>query len=192
MSASFHWMPWNSAMALPNWRRSLTYLSAASSAPRPMPSESAAMEMRPPSSMRMASTKPSPSLPRRFSSGISQSLEDELGGIAGAQAELVFFLSCAKALGAFFDGEGREAVCALRLIGNGNDHGDVGVVAICDECLGSVQNVAVAFFCRGGAGVAGVGAGAGGLVSAHAASHSPLASSGMYLRFCASLPARKM
>src|SRR5229473_6513214 len=38
-----------------------------------MPSDIAAIEMRPPSSTRIASIKPSPSLPSRFSAGTMQS-----------------------------------------------------------------------------------------------------------------------
>src|ERR1035438_9519960 len=38
-----------------------------------MPSDKAAIEMRPPSSTRIASMKPSPSLPSKFSAGTTQS-----------------------------------------------------------------------------------------------------------------------
>ena len=58
---------------LPNWLRSCEYSSAASNAPCAMPTDRAAIEMRPPSSTRKASVKAAPSFPNRFSGGMRQS-----------------------------------------------------------------------------------------------------------------------
>src|SRR5262252_5168886 len=63
----------NSQIARPNWRRSLEYFSAASYAPRAIPTDSAAIEMRPPSKIFIELYQPSPSPPTRLSAATRQS-----------------------------------------------------------------------------------------------------------------------
>src|SRR3984957_7461704 len=99
MSASFHWMPWNSAMALPNWRRSLTYLTLASRAPRAMPRDKAAMEILPPSG---GGNEAFAFFAQKIFGGDGAILEDEFAGVGGAEAELVFFFAGTEAGRAFF------------------------------------------------------------------------------------------
>src|SRR5271165_584435 len=67
-------MAWNSEMNRPNCLRCCEYLRAASNAPCAVPTESAAMEIRPPSKVRRLSTKPSPSLPSNCDCGRRQLL----------------------------------------------------------------------------------------------------------------------
>ena len=50
---------------------------------------------------------------------------------------------------------------ALALVGRGDHHGNIGVVAIGDEGLVAIQHIAVAFFHGGGARIAGVRARSG-------------------------------
>jgi hypothetical protein len=54
----------------------------------------------------------------------------------------------------------RDALGTLLRIGLGDDHDQVGVLAVGDEGLGAVENVTIALFHRGGAHVLQVGAGA--------------------------------
>ncbi len=49
--------------------------------------------------------------------------KDQLRGIAGAQAQLVFFFARTKALGAFFHDERREPVRVRGLVRHGDHHG---------------------------------------------------------------------
>ena len=49
---------------------------------------------------------------------------------------------------------------ALALVGDGDDDQYIGVAAVGDECLGAIEDVAIAALLRRGAGVARVGAGA--------------------------------
>jgi len=74
MSASLVWIAWKLAIAWPNARRSLAYLSAISSAPWARPTPIAATPMRPMSSTRMNWRKPAPRGPSRLPSGTRQSL----------------------------------------------------------------------------------------------------------------------
>ncbi len=71
MSASMNWMAWCWAMGTPKLLRSLAYSTLRSNAARAMPMAWHAMPMRPPSSVAMATLKPSPTLPTTFSSGTS-------------------------------------------------------------------------------------------------------------------------
>ena len=73
MSASMNWMPWNSAIALPNCLRSLTYAVACASAPAAMPTACAAIVTRVWSRVRSAVLKPVPSAPTSRSAGMRQS-----------------------------------------------------------------------------------------------------------------------
>ena len=84
MSASFHWIAWNSAIRLPNCRRSSAYARAASYAACAIPTACAAIPMRPPSSVAIATAKPlcsswsSRSGPTRAPSSTRSAVEDEL------------------------------------------------------------------------------------------------------------------
>ena len=61
-----------------------------------MPSESAAMPMRPESSVFMKLTKPSPSRAEQILGGHFDVLEDQLGGVRRAPAQLVLLLAGAE------------------------------------------------------------------------------------------------
>src|SRR5260370_15641745 len=76
-------------MGRPNCLRCWEYLSAASKALCAVPTESAAMEMRPPSSTRRLSTKPSPGLPSSWVSGTRQS-ENRTSPVALARMPSLF------------------------------------------------------------------------------------------------------
>src|SRR5580704_5712610 len=65
-------MAWNSEIKRLNCLRCLEYFNAASYAPCAMPTDSAAMDMRPPSRMRRLSMNPSPSLPQSWEFGRRQ------------------------------------------------------------------------------------------------------------------------
>ena len=65
--------------------------------PSAMPNESAAMPMRPASSVRMKLTNPCPSSPSRFSAGTSTSSKISSRGVRRAPAELVLLLAGAEA-----------------------------------------------------------------------------------------------
>src|SRR6266511_4003441 len=73
MSASFHWIAWNSAIFCPNASRSLAYFSDSSSARWAMPSAWAAMPIRPPSRVAIAIVKPLFISPSKLSFGIRMS-----------------------------------------------------------------------------------------------------------------------
>ena len=130
-------------------------------APCAMPSASAAMEMRPPSRIFKLPMKPSPSSPRRFSSGNAAIGENDFGSVAGAQAELVFFFAGLEAGSSLFDDERADAVRVLGFVGDRHGHADVGVVAIGGEGFRAVDDPVIAVALGGGASAAGVGAGFG-------------------------------
>src|SRR6266550_2916130 len=71
--ASFHWIISNSAIGLPNCRRSLAYAVATSSEARPSPIASAPMPIRPRSSTRLTSSNAAPSRPIRSRSDTGHS-----------------------------------------------------------------------------------------------------------------------
>src|ERR1019366_2335570 len=125
-----------------------------------MPRPSAAMEMRPPASTRMASIKPSPSLPSRFSAGISQSSKISSEVSLARQAQLVLFFPGAKALGSLLDHKGGESVRMRRLVGHGDDHGHVCVVSVRDKSLRAVEHPLLALANGRAARAASAGAGA--------------------------------
>ena len=70
--------------------------------------------------------------------------EDQLGGITGAQAELVFFFSGAETRRAFFYEESRKPARAAGLIRYGHHDHHVGIAARGDKRFGAVQQPAVA------------------------------------------------
>ncbi len=69
ISASFHWIAWCSTIAFPKVRRWRPYASASSKAARAMPTACAAMPMRPPSSVLIATWNPLPSAPSSAPAG---------------------------------------------------------------------------------------------------------------------------
>src|SRR5882672_4257540 len=73
MSAIIQRSAWNSAMGLPNALRSLAYAMLSSSAPRPSPTLSAPMVIRPLSRIFKVSTNPPPTSPMRRQSSTSTS-----------------------------------------------------------------------------------------------------------------------
>ena len=125
-----------------------------------MPSENAAMPMRPRSRIRSVSMKPSPCVAEQVLGGNAAVLEHQLDGVGGAHAELVFLLAGAEPRRALLDDERRDAPLGLRLVGHRHDHGDVAGGAVGDELLGAVEHPVIAIAHRGRAGAAGVGSGA--------------------------------
>src|ERR1035438_7963516 len=160
MSASLNPIAWNSLIALPNCLRSLEYFTAASYAPCAIPSPSAAMEMRPPSSTRMASMNPSPSLPSRFSAGTSQSSKISSEVSLARRPSLFSFLPGANSFVPLLDWERRQSVGVRRLVGPCDDHRHISVVAIGDKGLGAVQYPLLSSANGRAARAASVGAGA--------------------------------
>src|ERR1700735_4021653 len=82
--------------------------------------------------------------------------KDQFGGIAGAQAELVFFFAGTKSLGVFVDNESRNAVGVRGSVGDGENDNRVSVVAVSAERLRSIQHPAVSLADSGHASAAGV------------------------------------
>ena len=105
-----------------------------------MPSDSAAMEMRPPSSMRMASMNPSPSWPSRFSAGTTQSSKISSAVSLARSPSLFSFLPGTKSLRVLLHHEGRKPVRVRRAIGHRQHHHHVGIVAVGAERLGAVEH----------------------------------------------------
>ena len=87
--------------------------------------------------------------------------EDDFAGGAGAQAELVFLLAAAEAGGAFFDGEGGDAVLRGGAIGDRHGHAEIGVVGVGGEGLRPVEHPHAVFEFGVGARAGGVAAGFG-------------------------------
>jgi len=79
-----------------------------------MPSASAAIEMRPPSSVFRLSTKPSPRLPRSCEPGSRNFQKITSPGRAGTEAELVFFFAGAEPARALLDDERGQYRAARR------------------------------------------------------------------------------
>ena len=105
-----------------------------------MPTEKAAMPTRPLSRIFSVSTKPMPSRPTRFAARHAAVLEDELGRVRRAHAELVLLLSRAEARRPPLDHEGGDALLARGAIGHRHDHRGVGDAAVGDEVLRAVQD----------------------------------------------------
>src|SRR6266705_5402 len=72
MSASFHWIAWNSAILWPNACRSFAYFVDSSRARWAIPRACAAIPIRPPSRVAIAIVKPLCRSPNRLSLGIRQ------------------------------------------------------------------------------------------------------------------------
>ena len=86
-------------------------------------------------------------------------LEDHLGGVRGADAELRLLLALAQAGGALADDEGGLAAGAEGRVDGGDDDVDVGDAAVGDEDLGPVEDPLVAVALRGRLQALDVGAG---------------------------------
>src|SRR6266700_2936737 len=191
MSASFHCMAWNSLMAWPNCLRCLEYLSAASYAPCAIPSPSAAMEMRPPSSTRMASTNPLPSMPSKASSGTQQSSKTSSEVSLARSPSLFSFLPGRNPLAPFSTTNADSpCVCAVLSV--------TAITTLTSAYVPLVMNVLVPFNAHPPlARVALMRAPPAsepepGSVNPQAPSISPVASRETYFFFCSSLPARKI
>ena len=156
-----------------------------------MPSDSAAIEMRPPSSTLMASMKPVAFFAQQVLGGNHAVFEDQLRCIAGTQAQLVFFLSRTRILRALFHHERRQPVRVRRPVGHRDHHQHVGIVAVGAEGLGAVQHPVLAS-AHGRQRALPASDPEPGSVSPHAPMNSPVASLLMYFFFCSSLPAMKM
>ena len=100
---------------------------------------------------------PSPSAPEQIFRGNLAILKDQLAGIAGAQAQLVFFLARPESLRSLLDDESREPVGSFAFIRNGDDHRYICEAPIGDECLVAVQDIPVALLCCGCTRIARVG-----------------------------------
>src|SRR5262249_15138002 len=88
-------------------------------------------------------------------------LEDELGRVRGAHAELVLLLAGAEALRPALDDEGGDALLALALVRHRHHHRGVRDAAVRDERLRAVQDPRAAVLDRGRLRATGVRAGAG-------------------------------
>ena len=157
-----------------------------------MPSDRAAIEIRPPSSTRMASMNPSPSLPQKIFGRKHAIFKDQFRGVAGAQAKFVFFLPGTKSLRSLLHDESRQPMGMRGAVGHGNHDQNVGIVAVGAESLGAVQHPVVAFAHRSHARAACVRSGRGLGQSPGADELRREASGVTYFFFWASLPARKI
>jgi hypothetical protein len=98
--------------------------------------------------------------PRRQSAGHAAVLQQHLGGVGGADAELALLLALAQAGGAGRDHEAGLAAMAEGRVDGGHDHVDAGDAAVGDEDLLAVQDPVVAVADGPGAEAGDVGAGA--------------------------------
>ena len=100
--------------------------------------------MRPPSRPESAIFRPWPSSPSRFAAGHAAVLEQDLRGVAGVLAELVFEARDDVARRRRRHDEGADALLAGGLVGDRHDDRDVAVLAAGDELLDAVEHVVVA------------------------------------------------
>ena len=114
--------------------------------------------MRPPSRICRLLTNPSPSLPSRFSAGDLAIGENHFAGVAGAQAQLVFFFAGLESRRSLLDDERGNSVALFRWIGDGHAHADVGVMAVGGESFRAVDEPAAVLLHGRGARAACVGA----------------------------------
>src|SRR5271166_1835309 len=87
--------------------------------------------------------------------------EDNFGSVAGAHAQLVFFLAGAKTGSSLFKDERADAVRAFGFVGDGHGHADIGIVTVRGEGFRAVENPMRAVPAGNGAGAPGIGAGFG-------------------------------
>ena len=107
MSASMNWIPWKAPIGCSNARRSRAYPRAASRAAWAMPTAWAPMVGRDCSRVRMAMANPSPSSPRRLSTGTSQSAK---WSATVGLPRIPIFRSCLPTLNPGMPGSTRSAV----------------------------------------------------------------------------------
>src|SRR5580693_388018 len=85
----------------------------------------------------------------------------DFAGVAGPQAELVFFFAGLESFRALLNDERGNSVALLRRVGDGHAYADVRVMAVRRESLRAIDDPAAVFFHGGGASAAGVRAGFG-------------------------------
>ena len=140
------------------------------------------------SSTRIASLKPSPSSPSRFSAGTRQSVKKHLAGRRALDPHLRLDPADLEAGRVRLDDERRDALVAG--VGVGLREADVEVrdAGVRDEPLRAVRG-RTSPSRRASVRIAAAVRARAGSVSAYAASHSPLASRGRKRCFCSSVPA---
>src|SRR6266478_9057160 len=87
--------------------------------------------------------------------------EDNLGSVAGAHTEFVFFFAGPETRHSLFKNKRTDAVRAFGLVGDGHGDARVRIVAVGGEGFRAVENPIVAVAHSGAARAAGVGAGFG-------------------------------
>ena len=140
------------------WRRRAT----ASKAPMAVPSPRAAIEMRPPSRICRAWTKPSPTSPSRRSSETKQFSMITSAVSEARMPSLFSFLPGRKPSIPLSRTKAEMLWCRGALgVGHREDHADVADPAVGGEGLGAVQDPAAVDLLGAAAGAGGVRAGAG-------------------------------
>ena len=144
ISARANWTAWNSAMGLPNWRRSCAYLAAWVQAPVARPrqlrgdADAAFVEGFDGDLVAFAD------LAEDVGGGDAAVVEEELAGGGGADAELVFFLADGETGGVALDEEGRDAFVAGGGVDGGEDDEEAGFGGVGDPELAAVEEVVAA------------------------------------------------
>src|SRR3954454_20760690 len=157
MSASLNWMPWNSLIGWPNWRRSRAYAAAWAVAPWAMPTACAAVPARGvPAPVRGDAERrvveraerdlhPAALLADQVGGRHADLVEDRLAGRRAPDAELVLELADGEAGAVGLDHERADAARAAGLrVGLGEDHVEVGNAEVGDPVLGPVDHPLVA------------------------------------------------
>ena len=161
MSASLNWIAWCSAIALAEGAALLARSrGATSNAACAIPSACAAIPIRPPSSVAIATVKPLPS-------SCEQPVPPDLGALdhdvvrhGGIEAELLLLSRDSHMVGV--EDEGRDALGPRRVgVGAGEEQERRGVLAVRDPLLGAGDRPAVAVLLGLRAKRAGIGAGFG-------------------------------
>ncbi len=111
ISAMSDWIIWYWPSTLPRTVRSLAYLMASSKQARAMPRDNAPTTARPDSSPRMMILNPSPSSPRRFTTGTTKSSRNRAAVRNDFERPMVS-MGCAVKPGYFF-GSTMNAVTPL-------------------------------------------------------------------------------
>ena len=160
MSASFHWIAWKSPIRLPNARRSCAYARATSYAACAIPSACAAMPMRPPSSVAIATREALVLLVQEAVALDVRALDDDVVRHRRVEAELLLVARHAHVVGVE-DERGDAARARRRLVRAREEQERAGVRAVRDPLLRAGDRPAVAVRLRARAQRAGVGAGLG-------------------------------
>ena len=159
MSASFHWIAWNSANAFSELASLLGIfegglVGALGHAERQGGDRDPATVQHPHCIHKALAFYAQQILMRD-----DAIFKNQFGSIAGAQSELVFFFARTETLGALLHDEGGEAVGMGGAVSNRDHHHHVGVVAVGEKRLGAVQHPGILATDRGHARAAGVGTG---------------------------------